>query len=693
MTARPIDAESVLAGPLSSTTGCFPRLFMRRTVSQTRAVRPFTPSAWSRDGNAGKSPNTQVKVVLKRSTVPETAEEQIAGSSSQTMVTPQASTSAAPVRVAPFVLSPPAERKPVTFMGFANRKTYRGLRNYVPAGFESLGHRHRPEVSSKQPGSSVPKHHKKLVVTPGETTAIKTQPDQREKKRRHHTTDSPQYQAGSAWRPLPIPWTFLPSFPPPLNEQERVRRRFTRILQSTQSAASGWGAYVSLVAQPLPDSENKIFFALLHRLARLIARERPTTQTHFMRLLAVLTTLRRAGGTVHIHEWNALTHAAGQGVRGTSVTQYEAALSFFRDMTRGRAPGTTLELGGPSKDPSREEIEGHGSVHGSIEGPDAEPVEPDLYTFTTLIDIAARTGDPDCVRHARGLLESSGTAPNRFTHLALMKYFVATKQPAAVRSTLLRIDQQELELGLDGLNACLVAYSYNERLDVVMMIYRLLRHNMDPEAGEDLDDLERVRRQLYLEEHITVPSNLRPNEVTYTSMVQIMAYHGNLEATLTVFVDMISTLNVEQGAPLAPGDNGELKPTTYQPTLAIFRAIFLGFRRHGLKLPKSGLAPPHLRAANPPGMPGWTLDNLEKIFEAFMGMPPDIQIGPSIFYWVVVAFQKTSPDDVDVVRRAWNRLEGRFKGSWGGPDNRLHQLRASLFPEQHIGRGKSTPPS
>ncbi|KAF5387783.1 hypothetical protein D9615_000047 [Tricholomella constricta] len=655
---------------------------MRRAVPQKRAP------AYSRDGNAGRLPDTKLttKVVLTRHPSPSSVldgEQQTGGSSDQTADTPQASTSSLEPRVAAFELPPPAQRKARLFLGHPNRRGARGLGINVPGGFERLTHRQTSKPPSDPPKSAPPKfcHNKRATSIKASSHTLKTQGSQKEKEQQqHYISESPSYQAGLPWRPLPLPPTSLPPLPPPSNDLERARHGWIHTLQTTNSAADGWAAYTSLLAHTRPDSQKKVYFALLHRLVRLLTRHRPTTHTEYMRLLAVLTTLRAAGGTVHVHEWNALIDAAGKGVRRTGVVQYEAALSFFRDMTQGNAPGTTLEFGGHGRDRGREEIEGYGQ--GEVDGSRAEPLVPDLYTYTTLISIASRTGDAQCMRHARTLLERSGIAPNRFTHLALTKYFSATRQPAAMRSTLLRIEQQDLELGLDGINACLVAYSYNNRLDVVMMVYRLLRHNADPQADEDQDSLEEARRQLRQEEYIVVPLHLRPNEITYTSMIQIMAYHGHLTATLTVFVDMISALNIEQGAPLVRDANGRLVPTTYQPTLAVFRAIFLGFRRHGLKLPKSGLAPPHLRATNPPNMPGWTLNNLEKIFEAFMGMPPDMQIGPSVFYWVVVAFQKASADDVELVRRVWKRVEGRFKGSLGGSNNRLRRLRVSLFPEE-----------
>lgn len=666
----------------------------RRAVSQMQAVRPFTSSDHTLEENGGKSPDREPTKTHRTKDAftqnvcvhpPEDEEERQASNSPQTL---QANASDphphSHLSHTAFALPSPSQRKARVFLGHLSLRSARGRGSNVPEGFERFVVR----PPSSKCVTILPKSHK--IRTKSRPKPIKSSPDtspipKKGAEGQHYIAKS-TYHAGAAWRPLPVREATFPPLPPPSSELERARHGWIRVLQTTQAAADGWTAYTSLLAHPsesdhAPTGGQRVQFALLHRLARLLARHRPQTHTEYMRLLAVLTRLRAAGGTVHLHEWNALIDAAGQwNVRCTTVVQYEAALSFFRDMTRGREPGTTLELGMHAQD--SDELEG--------ERWRMEPVEPDIYTYTTLLNIAARTNDMRCVRHARALLERSGIPPNRFTHLALTKYFTRTNQPAAVRSTLLKIEQQDLELGLDGINACLLAYSYNDRLDIVMMIYRLLRHNTDPEGHDSVDALQAIRRQLKREEFIVVPEYLRANEVTYTSMVQIMAYHGHFTGALTVFVDMISALNLERGAPLVRDANGDLEPTTYKPTLAVFRAIFLGFRRYGLKLPKSGLAPPHLRAANPPDMPGWTLDNLEKILEAFMRMPPDMQFGSTVFYWLIVAYQKTSQDDVEVVRRVWKQVEGRFKGMWGS-HNRLRRLRASLFPEDATDNGGRRP--
>ncbi|KAG6833614.1 hypothetical protein H0H87_004241 [Tephrocybe sp. NHM501043] len=476
-----------------------------------------------------------------------------------------------------------------------------------------------------------------------------------------YITIVPEHHVGLPWKPLPIEPIPMPVLPPPSTDLQRAQYTWLLTLHKSSSVEDVWNAYTSLDEHDVP-----ISFSLIHRTVRVVSRHNAKVYVMYTRLLALLRRLRDVGGTIHPHEWNALIHAAGSGMRKTSVRHYETALSIFRDMTKGRAPGTTLEL--------------DQGVRSNTDVVTVERVEPDVFTYTTLIGIAAKIDDPKCMRHARTLMERSGIPPNRFTHLALIPYFSATHQLGAVRSTVLRLERDKMELGLDGLNALLWAYHTNKRLEITMMIYRLLRHNLAPGVDIDEEDtklLDSFRRQLKLEEFIVVPDYLVPNQVTYTTMIQFMAYHGHLSTSLTIFAEMLSTSNTELGAPLVRDEDGSLKPTYYQPTIAVFRALFLGFRRHARK--KNELVTPKTDRSN---QPGWTLDNLQQLFDSFMRMPTGIQMNRTIFFWIITAFKAASNDDVELVRDVWKRIEGRFKGSFGGHENRLRRMHASLFPEE-----------
>jgi hypothetical protein len=498
-----------------------------------------------------------------------------------------------------------------------------------------------------------------------------TQPTNTDPPADCHTTES-LYPAGLPWRPFPIKTLRLSKVESDLSSHCHLsidlkawRRNFLRTLATTQSVPEAWEAYSNLLSlsYDVPVGKPSIPYAHMHRLFRILARNRPKTRTQFLRLLSVLHAIREAGGDIKLHEWNALIDGAGKGWRMTGIDEYRAALGIYQDMITGRAPGKSI-----ARDDEDERE------------PRSPPIEPDIYTYSILISIASRTLHASAFRHAASLLAASGLPPNRITHLSLLRYFTLTKQLSGVRSTLLKMQEQNLELGLDGVNACLWSYGRNGRVDLVMMIYRLFRHNMVPELYVGEDDVASVARRLRVEEHIIIPPDMKPNEVTFTTVIQILAHHGNLLATLTVFMDMVSSQNLEMGAPLVPDDTGLLKPVPYSPTLPTFRAIFLGFARHGVRLLEDGTAPPQFRATNPPGQPAWSLTNLEALFDTFLALPEHITPNRSIVYWIMVAFERTSGNNVALLRQVWKQLETRFKGPWGGPKNRLRRIRAKLFP-------------
>jgi hypothetical protein len=481
------------------------------------------------------------------------------------------------------------------------------------------------------------------------------------------------YPAGRPWRSLPIKNLRLRKVENDISSPSHLsidldawRQSLLRTLATTQSAAEAWETYSNLL--DLPDDravgKPRVPFAHMHRLIRILARHRPKTRKQFLRLLSVINAIKEAGGEIKLHEWNALIDGAGKGWRKTYIDDFRTSLGMYQDMISGRAPGKSL-----ARDQDENEL---------LQIP---PVDPDIYTYTILISLASRTLHAPAFRYATSLLAASGLPPNRVTHLALLRYFTFTKQLSGVRSTLLKMQEQNLELGLDGVNACLWAYGHNGRVDLVMMVYRLFRHNMSPETYVGDDDVASVAHRLRTEEHIIIPPDMKPNEVAFTSVIQILAHHGNLLATLTVFMDMVSSENLEMGAPLVPDENGVLKPGSYSPTLPVFRAIFLGFSRHGVRLLKDGTAPPQFRATNPPGQPAWSLTNLQELFDTFLMLPEYTIISRSTVYWIMVAFEKTSGNDVTLLRRVWKQLKNRFKGPVYGPNNRLRRIQVKLFPE------------
>ncbi|KAJ7122768.1 hypothetical protein C8R44DRAFT_154067 [Mycena epipterygia] len=442
------------------------------------------------------------------------------------------------------------------------------------------------------------------------------------------------------------------------------RRDLLRVLGNTQSHLQAWMAYHTLVSVPF-----SIPHGHLKRLVRLIARETTKTRTLFGRLLSVLTTIHRSGWKIEAYQWNALIDNAGKGLRKARAEDFQLAFSMFTDMAWGKAPGNALSESDYSIDEDLTD----------------NPL-PDIYTYTTLINHAAETRDKAALRQTTSLLKASGIPPSRITHLVLLKYYSNTANLDGVRATLARIRHQGLELGLDGLNACIYAYSRHDRVDVAMKIYRILRHNKTPEVHIGPDDVYSAKRSL-LEEAIEVRSDMVPNELTYTTVVQVMAYHGNLNAALTAFMDMLSVDNVEIGAPLYRDADGTLKPSPYSPTLPVFRGIFLGFYRHGVANASSGKERMQPGKKHP-----WVLESLNSLFDTFLALPEYIQPSTSTIYWALVAFDKIGNHDRDLLRTVWERIEGRFGGHWGASEHRLQKIRRSLFESKSFGSPFRSPP-
>lgn len=540
-------------------------------------------------------------------------------------------------------------------------------------------------------------------IFPADTTAVPRDPPDTKNKdikpkwivHRHHYVKKPfPYLSGRPWRALPVkPFrdrneivaapddrqtipeseeygvfenldaSQLFTVKPSNNyiKDKNFRRDLLHVIANTQSAVDAWTAYATLLAFPqkkrTSSQQRDIPFQHLHRLCRLLARNRPKTREQFMRLLSVLYTIHISGGEVRLEEWTALIDNAGRGWRKASPEDFKLALEVFMDMVSGKPPGATFRAREEGVDYEEEET-----------NTQSIPT-PNIITYTTLINLAANTLCGSAVRRASSLLAASGLAPSRITHLSLLKYFSASRQLSGVRSTLRKMNEQGLELGLDGINACIWAFGRNDRIDLSMRLYRILRHNINPETSSE--ELNAVARMLHGEEGITIVPNMKPNEVTFTLMTQLMAYRGNFTAALNVFMDMLSVDNIEVGAPLYRNkDTGEMQPAPYSTTLSIFRAIFLGFYRHGVSNEQV-----RLRIENSE----WTLRSLRSLFELFLELPTHVQPGGSVIYWIIMAFDKTSGHDVALLREVWKVLEKRFQEPRGGPEHRLVRMKTALF--------------
>lgn len=439
------------------------------------------------------------------------------------------------------------------------------------------------------------------------------------------------------------------------------------IIGTTQSAEDAWEAYrvaSSLPNDPITGRKAVVPYACSHRLARLLASTKPRTRTLFLRLLTVLADIKKGGGTIHRWEWNALIDCAGRGWRKTRPEDYKAALDVYEDMVSQANP---KETGGQEQDSSSQ----------------TAIATPDIVTYTTLLYIAARTLMPDPLRHASNLLRASGLPPNRVSHLAMLRFFTRTNRLSGVRSTIMRIREQGLGMGIDGMNACISAFARNTRVDIASTIYRVLRHNVVPELGIGEHDIDAAIRYLDAMEGILIPKDMIPDRVTYTVMIQGFAYHGDLIQALHVFTHMLSSPDLEPFAPRIPGESDELSTANYPTTLPVFRALFLGFARHAqAPIPdswKGGLVTRLQNLATPslPESP-WTLANLNALFNSFLELPVSTRPSDRTVYWILVAFAKTSGDDNVKLRSVWAQLERSYGGRWGG---RIQMFKKKIYGE------------
>ncbi|KAF8631130.1 hypothetical protein AX15_002477 [Amanita polypyramis BW_CC] len=445
-----------------------------------------------------------------------------------------------------------------------------------------------------------------------------------------------------------------------------ARDKLLRVLESTVSAPEAWDAYTTL-CNMIPDNhdvanEPFIPFAHLHRLCRLLSSNRPKTHLQFLRLLSASNFIRGTGGRIHLHEWNAIIDHAGKGWRKVRPEDWESALSLYNDMINGHPPGTMLDGSIPASEDDK--------IHA---------LKPDVYTFNSLLNIAVEITEPSAVRRVTALLDEAGITPNRITYLTLLKYYGRTGHMSGVRSTILRMKEQGLELGLDGINACMWAYGQNGRHDLVKSVYRLLRHNMSPEQDMGVhDDPLALAQHLEEEEYVRGLGDLTPDETTFATVIQIMAYHGDLFTTLNVFIDMLVFF------PVLPNTGVERDDPPIAVTLmnTVFRAIFLGFSRHGIPpLQDEKSLPPRLRISNPPGRPRWSLQNLQTVFDVFLNLPKEVRASRATLHWIMQAFDTTSGNDEVILREAWKRLDERFGMCWVAPTNRLATWKRRLFPE------------
>ena len=448
---------------------------------------------------------------------------------------------------------------------------------------------------------------------------------------------------------------------PRIYSKQSLRPRLLVVLATTQDVASAWAAYRALLVLPrsADKARPKVPFAHRHRLLRLLAAApRPRSRGRFAQVLSVLRALHDAGGTVQRWQWNLLLDCAGkEGWRRPREEQFRAALVLLAEMHDDDAPP-------PPHGNGRRRVQG-AEEGGAGAGGLARALAPDIYSYSTLIAHAVRTGAPAAVRHAMQLLARAGHSPGVHAHTALLCFFARRRDLAGVRDTLFRMQQaQEGGGGLSQVpfNAVLWAFAYNGRLDVARAMYRVVCARTQASEEEVVgQEEELLEASLAEREMVLIARDVVPDAATYHILIQACAYHGDLRGSLEMLADML------------------LSASGSASHLTAFRAIFLGFARHGVVSPPP---PPNSNAnALPPTISSseWTLQTLEALFARFLELelPRDTRPRENTLFWLVSAFARTSRHDADVLRRVFERVEGRFGNVWGG--GRLARIREKFI--------------
>jgi hypothetical protein len=521
---------------------------------------------------------------------------------------------------------------------------------------------------------------------------------------------------------------------PRIYHRQSLRPRLLSILAHTQDAAYAWAAYRSLLILPRSGEKPKpkVPFPHRHRLLRLLAAAPPRPlrpRGRFAQAFSVARALHDAGGIVQRWEWNFMLDCSGkEGWRHPREEHFRAALSILAEMRARAGGGGGEDLGGIGGTTMSTIIDASETVKRRSDSNGAATVlTPDIFSYTILLAHAVRSRAPTAVRHAARLLVRSGLRPGVHAHTALLCFFARRGDLAGVRDTLFRLRRHLLDDGNDddgngsgltqtSFNAVLWAFGYNGRLDIARAMYRVVRERADVATGrhhrclgEELqgreqEDPEELERMLAEREMIVIARDVVPDAATYHALIQAHAYQGDLRACLETLTDMLSgppssLCHHHEGQAKERG-KGKGKGHRHQFTasLAAFRAIFLGFARHGV-------VPSNSNSNTDPTIvhedkdkdkdkdPQWTLPTLETLFSRFLDLPRDTPLREPTLFWLVSAFSRTSGQDSSLLlRNVFERVEGRFgafalrltRGDGGGDGGgsrrgRLARIRERVF--------------
>lgn len=351
-------------------------------------------------------------------------------------------------------------------------------------------------------------------------------------------------------------------------------------------------------------------------------------------------------------EWNILIDAAGKGLRKTTEGQFKDALTVYDDFLNNRSPGASLRV--DAKSPSKTSKD---SDH---------PRKPNERTLATVLHLASRTHDDQAFAHAVSLLQASGVRPDRVIYLTLMERHSRTGNLSGIRAVISEMQRRNMELGLEGWTLYMWALARSDRMDQAESIFAALRGNAMAQVTDEVN-----AARAYLENmDLNVPTDILPDEVTYTAMVQAYAYHGQFKKALQTFVEMVRALQS------SPQGDKEVSMVHVDALLPVYRAIFLGFSRHSqIDVPSIS---PLVRDSRSiiRGAQGWSLSACERILDDWLHLPHKTRPNAHTIYWALKSFDVLSGGDPVFLKSVVERLEQRFELKWGG--------RLSRFIEERV---------
>lgn len=385
---------------------------------------------------------------------------------------------------------------------------------------------------------------------------------------------------------------------------------------------------------------------LLHSLISRIWKSRPITRQTFLRLLSITSELRGTGDKVYQWEWNALIHAAAAGLRKPTVEDFETSLGMVQELM-----ADTITKG-PSHSETRESR------------------RIDIGTLNTLLSIASRMGSNKAFHRALGMMKDQPhLSADKITCLILLNHNVKNGQLESIPWCISRLLEIGEEIDIRAVNATMWGYGRAGRLDFAMSMYRRLRltaahFGADPsttkasycEFGEDLEP-HPILSIPGVDQHL---GKLVPDRITYTALIQCLAYFGDFTNAISVFRDLLGTKRCRHDSRFMfsnQAPSSDESAITFTPSVEIYRALFLGFTRFGVgssspsplppslftskwrphpttarlhpkhQLPSSSPLPLHhpapekLEFVSPESHSSWTISSLELIFENFLQLP------------------------------------------------------------------------